>query len=825
MKKLLTFLSLSALLSVNVAAQNATTTFATWKNNATGAYTIVHDDYGSGNVNGIENYADTIAYNRGVKFTFGAITSVVTPALWTRAKELMSHGHELANHSQFHRSELGWSDTKWVSFDQELKQSTRQIYENTGYYPRFFIWPYDEFSNESKAYLRDTLSFWGGRGGDRNGALNDNINSNFFNLNFHVFYPTSVAAELNTLVNTAITQKKWAIRELHGVQDGSWGVVAEADYRAHCNHIRSKVSSGELWNATALEVISYLKQTQGYQPVTTTTTDQINIAFNKLLLDTAALTSSVTMNVVLPSTDFKYVYQGNKLLSYTQNGNTMSFNCYPHRGGISIYKTNDIQYRPEYFTQSLASVCKGQKNIVYEVPKETGVEYVWSVTGTGVSFTTNDNKLVVNFGTNFTSATISVQGKVGSYISMPLTMYVQSAGTLDYTVQDTTVCPGSLTLTAKPASLNYEWFSDRGGQNQISTPQNILNAQISSDSTFYLRRASTVVEHQVLTTPVVGTSVYGEFARLVISKTVSFKQIKSRVYTSNPQTVKIVLLNSTGKVVVKSLEQTISPGTIILNHTLDWQIEPGTYYLGIIGSSYIDAAKVPLNTSNSGLTGVYAFTGSFYINNPGLTSAVVDAYNSSHHGVCYDIVMTEGNVDQCPLSPVKVTVNTLSAVTPVFVDAPSKVTASTPALFSVQTRIGETYTWSSSPANDVSVDVTGNGAAYFTFGETLDEVTVSVSASTGCSIKTSTHDVEIEKLHTGYEEMVLKNKQYNIATDHNWLGIVTKEPLNVTIFTASGKQIYSTTINSQQGLSLASGLYLVHLENGEKSFNEKVIVP
>lgn len=63
-----------ATLTFQVHAQNPTARFAKWKDNAKAVYTLTHDDYASFWIDGIQEYADTIAYNRGVKFTFGVIT-------------------------------------------------------------------------------------------------------------------------------------------------------------------------------------------------------------------------------------------------------------------------------------------------------------------------------------------------------------------------------------------------------------------------------------------------------------------------------------------------------------------------------------------------------------------------------------------------------------------------------------------------------------------------------------------------------------------------------------------------------------------------------
>lgn len=63
------------ILLANVAYTQPNVSISTWKNQANGAYTIVHDDVGDFAVQGVLTHADTMAFNRGIKLTFGIITS------------------------------------------------------------------------------------------------------------------------------------------------------------------------------------------------------------------------------------------------------------------------------------------------------------------------------------------------------------------------------------------------------------------------------------------------------------------------------------------------------------------------------------------------------------------------------------------------------------------------------------------------------------------------------------------------------------------------------------------------------------------------------
>jgi hypothetical protein len=76
MNKILSFLALAATIQLSIIqlvnAQQVG--ICTWKNNALGCYNIIHDDFGDYGVVGIQDYADTMHVNRGLRFTFGAIT-------------------------------------------------------------------------------------------------------------------------------------------------------------------------------------------------------------------------------------------------------------------------------------------------------------------------------------------------------------------------------------------------------------------------------------------------------------------------------------------------------------------------------------------------------------------------------------------------------------------------------------------------------------------------------------------------------------------------------------------------------------------------------
>ena len=253
------------LLSLIGFCQIVPSSIATWKNNADGAYSIIHDDYGDSGVDGIWQYADTIAFNRGLKFTFGAITSSCESNRdingysnpYEYAKEVMieQHYHEIINHSHHHNCALnsGWSPcdfTGWgeipgsASWIDNLDYSTSSIHANTGHYPRYYIYPYDVFTDAANEEL-ESLGFIGSRTGWANFGQHADYHRYGYNLNDEPdffpnttgFFRTAVqvfgAAEqalpmddkrdfLNASIDEAIANNEWVNRELHNVGPSGW---------------------------------------------------------------------------------------------------------------------------------------------------------------------------------------------------------------------------------------------------------------------------------------------------------------------------------------------------------------------------------------------------------------------------------------------------------------------------------------------------------------------------------------------------------------------------------------------------------------------------
>jgi peptidoglycan/xylan/chitin deacetylase (PgdA/CDA1 family) len=334
-----TFLGTPLLLS----AQTASASIATWKDNKKAAYTIIHDDYGDVTTPGIANYADTIAFNRGVKINFGVITSVCDATGWADARRMITHGHEVINHSHSHLCALNgatWCTNTYTDLATEQGLSTQLIEQNTNNRPRFFIHPFDVFNEDIHAYLRN-LGYIGARAGTQDSFNMANFND-FFHLNFYVFQPNFTLAQLNRGITVAIAEGGYAIQELHGIGDASWGAVSIEDYRAHLNLVKDKMNSGDVWASSLGEVTTYKMQRAGYAPTATydATAQKVTVNFTaNTTINTAILKSPVTINVALTNLTFATLtvtQNGLPITDFKQTTTGIAVNAYPHQGALVI---------------------------------------------------------------------------------------------------------------------------------------------------------------------------------------------------------------------------------------------------------------------------------------------------------------------------------------------------------------------------------------------------------------------------------------------------------------------------------------------------------
>jgi hypothetical protein len=275
---------------------------ATWRGNATGAYSIVHDDLCADRVKGIFTHADPELTKRGLHAGFGAIAGECeSKNLWNDVKGLIAHGHDVFSHSWSHpcmTANGGLAAAcdpvypRSTDYTQEIDKAAATFKAN-GIAADFFIFPFDVCDPAGIARLKGQ-GYIGARCGPH--GVNGPMFADSFKISFDVWGPaysmyiTAPACKgvkeyvttpaqapaacrayvLDQFIDDAIKQKGWATREFHGFEGdtGVWEALPVADYAAHLDHALAKVKAGELWVAGPTPVLKYRWARQNCAPPT-----------------------------------------------------------------------------------------------------------------------------------------------------------------------------------------------------------------------------------------------------------------------------------------------------------------------------------------------------------------------------------------------------------------------------------------------------------------------------------------------------------------------------------------------------------------------------
>ncbi|MFT6716642.1 MAG: hypothetical protein ACJA0Q_001286 [Saprospiraceae bacterium] len=478
MKKLLTLFA-GTLFALNICS-NPSTTIATWKNDAKGAYSFIHDDYGDPGVSGINNYADAIARARGIKFTIGAITSACenNPQMWTDAIDMINYGHEIINHSHNHYCAVGagtwcttglWAEPATEDFATELTYSNNSIITNTGTTPRFFIYPYDLFNTAANNHLK-SLDYIGSRTGTYDGDNAANFAPDadgFFRTAFYVKTEDNngdiTAIELNNWADHASANNVWVNREMHNVGPTGWGRIGVSDYTNHLDHLQSEVAANNLWVGTISEVLTYQIQKINYTPTTSydAGTTEITVSWNTPTFDVAAYLSPLTKKSPVTilvdlnglSATGKVVKQGVNIISnVTVTNGIMKFDAYPSEGTIIIGPNvcNDFCF---VSGPSDLIVTEGDNaSFSINITATPTVTYAWYLNDVLISGETGSSLNLTNVQTTQAGTYKVVASKTGK-------IDIVDSGTL--TVNNQT--PFNNTIATIPGIIQIENF-DEGGQ-------------------------------------------------------------------------------------------------------------------------------------------------------------------------------------------------------------------------------------------------------------------------------------------------------------------------------------------------------------------------
>ena len=243
---------------------------ASWKGGAKAAYSITHDDFCDYSLaeGGLDKHYKELN-KRNLRAAFGVIVGSceARPHYYDRMRQMVTEKHEIINHS-FAHSVL---TSENADLDKEINLSSEILRQN-GFEINAYVFPRDTFNDALLQRLKN-LGYIGARGGSQRGVNSAELDINDplapFRIRFDAFYEDpntgqntySIYADqgdvLLAYLDDAIQQGGWAVRELHGVEDGSWGTVSLAKYTAHLDYVATKVQANEIWMDTFTNVNRY----------------------------------------------------------------------------------------------------------------------------------------------------------------------------------------------------------------------------------------------------------------------------------------------------------------------------------------------------------------------------------------------------------------------------------------------------------------------------------------------------------------------------------------------------------------------------------------
>lgn len=244
---------------------------ATWLDDASGAYSMIHDDMCGAQLFGIEEQAIPALDARGLKAGVAPIAGECEAnAKWETVADAERRGHEIVSHSFTHETITPSNSA------HEVADAKAAFDDHTEKDITFFVFPYDYFTAETVAAVQSS-----GHLGARAGVRDDNdgftmppINpatpTNDYAVEFDVwprsyskyalYFPEEM---LRIHAYHAIERGGWAVREFHSVHgSGSgegegFGPISIAEYERHLDFLAAARDKGVLWTAPPSAVLRY----------------------------------------------------------------------------------------------------------------------------------------------------------------------------------------------------------------------------------------------------------------------------------------------------------------------------------------------------------------------------------------------------------------------------------------------------------------------------------------------------------------------------------------------------------------------------------------
>jgi hypothetical protein len=208
---------------------------------------------------------------RGLRAGLGVIVGAIEEGnqhYYDQLQQMVNEGHEVIDHSYSH-VDLTKENVDW---DREIDHSTRLL-RKQGFSISTFVFPFDQYNDAIFQRLKslDYLGARGGRGEQHVNSADMEVNDPLapFRVRFDAFYEDPDTGQntysayntqgdvLKAYLDDAIQKGGWAVRELHGIEDSSWGSVHLAKYTAHLDYVAAKVKSNEVWMDTFTKVTRY----------------------------------------------------------------------------------------------------------------------------------------------------------------------------------------------------------------------------------------------------------------------------------------------------------------------------------------------------------------------------------------------------------------------------------------------------------------------------------------------------------------------------------------------------------------------------------------
>ncbi|MFL5729536.1 MAG: hypothetical protein ACJ75J_08645, partial [Cytophagaceae bacterium] len=215
----------------------------------------------------------------------------------------------------------------------------------------FFMFPFDIYTDTMISYLR-YRGYAGARAGSFNATQSPEIEDPLY-LNFKAYSPQNSLRDLNSLADQAIQEKSWGIREVHGVNDASWGKISLRDYEAHMKYLQALSRSDSLWVGTLSDVLTYEMLRKKYTPIVTQTDEHHQAAKIEFTAEPFSPEDSLIWSAASASTKFHTVtlvlaqhkhkiskiMQEDKKLAFRKKGEKILVDVNPAKGALTlIYK-------------------------------------------------------------------------------------------------------------------------------------------------------------------------------------------------------------------------------------------------------------------------------------------------------------------------------------------------------------------------------------------------------------------------------------------------------------------------------------------------------